>query len=63
MKVALVANRDKEDEQRAIRKRQQDAERTRALLNSKLRTIGIDVESLERQVKEKEAQQLELQRY
>lgn len=47
-----VANRDKEDEQRAVRKRQQDAERTRALLNSKLRTIGIDVESLEKQVKE-----------
>lgn len=56
-----VANRDKEDEQRAVRKRQQDAERTRALLNSKLRTIGIDVESLEKQVEEKEAQRLEFQ--
>ena len=45
--MKIAANRDDEQEQRALRKRQQDAERTSRLLNAKLRTIGVDVASLD----------------
>ena len=58
--MKIAANRDDEQEQRALRKRQQDAERTSRLLNAKLRTIGVDAASLEVQLKEKEAAALAL---
>jgi len=61
--MKIAATRDVEEEERALRKRQQDAERTSRLLNAKLRTIGVDVASLQQQLREKKAVALALKQF